>query len=94
MAPKLTGDVAAVLEVQVLQRCGPLNLTDISYEAKTDIRENDELGSFAAGAAREVFDRVPSLGAQMKSNEAETYPRSTSTPAGRGSEALRATGPC
>ena len=52
MALKLTSDVAALVQVQFLQPCGPLNLTNIPYEAKTDIRENEELGSFAAGAAR------------------------------------------
>ena len=53
MVLKLTGDVAAMVQVQFLQSCGPLSLADVTYVAKTDIRENEELGSFAAGAARE-----------------------------------------
>ena len=57
MAPELTGDPAAAAEVQFLQRCGPLNLADIPYEAKTDNQKTRKKVSFAAGAARErMFD--------------------------------------
>ena len=53
MAQKLTRDAAAAPQIQALQPCGPLDRPDIPCEAKTDIRENEELGSFAAGAACE-----------------------------------------
>ena len=47
MVLKLTVDVAALVQVQFLQSCGPLSLADVTYEAKPDIRENEEEDSFA-----------------------------------------------
>ena len=39
MARKLTSDVAAEFQVQVLQPRGPLDLPNVTYEAKTDIEK-------------------------------------------------------
>ena len=46
---KLTLDLLALLQVEILQRCGPLDLAEVTCEGKRGGRKKEELGGLRLG---------------------------------------------